>query len=157
VVRYQDAYRLCYIRGPEGLLIAAGTGPWDRQNIRTANLAYSWVGKSGTPVNSSFTLSAFPGTNNAGFELHNYLTPVPYEPASGPGTIDTNASADWNQTNCISMDLQNQADGSAIWVFRWKTNAIPDGNGTPFLFLVLRPQWRSAKRERLLGLRLART
>jgi hypothetical protein len=113
-------------------LIAAGTGPWDRQNIRTVNPAYSWVGKGATPVSYSFTITAFPGTNNPGFELHNYLTPVPYDPVNGAGTIDANASADWNQTNCVFMDLQNQADGSATWVFRWKTNAIPDGNGTYF-------------------------
>jgi hypothetical protein len=113
-------------------LIAAGTGPWDRQNIRTVNPAYSWCGKGSNPVSYSFTITSYPGTNYAGFELHNYLTPVPYDPVNGIGTIDNNSSADWNQTNCVFMDLENQADGSASWVFRWKTNAIPDGNGTYF-------------------------
>jgi hypothetical protein len=60
------------------------------------------------------------------------LVPTPYDPSTGPGTIGTGASVDWDQTNCVFMDLQNQADGSATWVFRWKTNAIPDGNGTYF-------------------------
>src|ERR1051326_3103323 len=113
-------------------MIAAGTGPWDRQNIRTVNPAYSWVGKGNTPVNYSFTVASYPCATNAGFELHNYLTPVPYDLINGIGTIDTASADDSNQNNCVFMDLQNQPDGSATWVFRWKTNAIPDGNGTYF-------------------------
>lgn len=111
-------------------LIAAGSGQYDRQNIRTINPDYSWVGKGSTPVTYSFTVASFPGTNNPGFEVHSYLIPVPYDPAVGPGTIGNGSAADWDQTNCVFMDLQNRADGSAGWTFRWKTNAIPDGNGT---------------------------
>jgi len=111
-------------------LIAAGSGQYDRENIRTINPEYSWVGKGSTPVSYSFTISSYPGTNNPGFEVHTYLIPVPYDSINGPGTIGTGSAPDWDQTNCIFMELQNQANGSANWTFRWKTNAIPDGNGT---------------------------
>jgi hypothetical protein len=110
--------------------IAAGGGQYDRQNIRTINPEYSWVGKGSTPVSYSFTVASYPGTNNPQFEIHSYLIPVPYDPTTGPGTIGTGSSPDWDQTNCVFMELQNQANGSANWTFRWKTNSIPDGNGT---------------------------
>jgi hypothetical protein len=48
----------------------------------------------------------------------------------GAGTIGTGSAPDWGETNCIFMELQNKADGSAAFTFRWKTNSIPDGNGT---------------------------
>jgi hypothetical protein len=111
-------------------LIAAGGGQYDRQNFRTVNPEYSWVGKGSAPVSYAFTVKAYPGTNNPNFEVHSYLVPVPYDPSVGPGTLDTQSSPDWNQTNCIFMELQNKADGSATYTFRWKTNSIPDGNGT---------------------------
>ncbi len=111
-------------------LIAAGTGQYDRQNIRDVNPVFSWVGNGNTPVNYSFTIKSFPGTNNPGFEVHSYLVPVPYDPVNGLGTIGADSAPDWDQTNCVFMDLQNQADSSAVWTFRWKTNSIPDGNGT---------------------------
>jgi hypothetical protein len=111
-------------------LIAAGNDQSDRQNIRTVRPEYSWVGKGSAPVSYAFTVKAFPGTNHPNFEVHNYLIPVPYDPASGPGTIDPGSAPDWGQTNCIFMELQNKADGSATYTFRWKTNSIPDGNGT---------------------------
>jgi hypothetical protein len=112
-------------------LIAAGTGPWDRQNVRTVNPVYSWIGKGSSPVSYAFTVKSYPGTNNAGFELHNYLVPAQYDPATGTATIGAGASPDWDQATCIFMDLQNQADGSATWTFRWKTNT-PGSNGTYF-------------------------
>ncbi len=111
-------------------LIADSPGIYDRQNIRTVSPEYSWVGKKSTPATYSFTIKSYPGTNNPNYELHNYLTPVPYDPIVGPGTIGNGSSPDWDQTNCIFMDLQNKTDGSATWIFRWKTNNIPDGNGT---------------------------
>jgi hypothetical protein len=111
-------------------LIALGDGQYDRQNFRTVNPEYSWVGKGSTPVTYSFTVKSYPGTNNPNFEVHSYLIPVPYDPNVGPGTIDTQSSPDWNQTNCVFMELQNKPNGSAEYTFRWKTNSIPDGNGT---------------------------
>ncbi len=111
-------------------LTAEGTGQYDRQNFRTVNPEYSWVGKGSTPVTYSFTVKSYPGTNNPNFEIHSYLIPVPYDPAVGLGTIGTGSSPDWDQTNCIFMELQNKADGSALYTFRWKTNSIPDGNAT---------------------------
>jgi len=111
-------------------LIAAGNDQYDRQNIRTISPEYSWVGKGSTPVSYAFTVKSYPGTNNPNFEVHSYLVPVPYDPAVGPGTIGTDSSPDWGQTNCIFMELQNKADGSAAFTFRWKTNSIPDGNAT---------------------------
>ena len=110
--------------------IAAGSGQYDRQNIRTVNPEYSWVGKGNNPVSYSFTVNSYPGTNNPNFEIHTYLVPVPYDPSTGAGTLDTQSAPDWGQTNCIFMELQNKADGSATFTFRWKTNSIPDGNGT---------------------------
>lgn len=98
--------------------IAAGAGQYDRQNIRLISPDYSWVGKGNTPVTYSFDVASFPGNSNPGFELHSYLVPVPPD----PGTIGTGSSPDWDQPTAIFMDLQNQADGSAIWTFRWKTN-----------------------------------
>lgn len=110
--------------------IAAGTGQYDRQNIRTLSPEYSWLGKGNSPVSYSFTVSSYPGSNHPNFEIHTYLIPVPYDPAIGNGTIGTGSSPDWDQTNCIFMELQNKADGSATFTFRWKTNSIPDGNAT---------------------------
>ena len=110
--------------------IAAGTGQYDRQNIRTLTPEYSWVGKGSTPVSYSFTVSGYPGASNPNFEIHTYLIPVPYDPVMGAGTIGTGSAPDWGETNCIFMELQNKADGSAAFTFRWKTNSIPDGNGT---------------------------
>jgi len=109
---------------------AAGAGQYDRQNIRTLNPEYSWVGKGNTPVSYSFTVSSYPGPDHPNFEIHSYLIPLPYDPAMGTGTIGTGSAPDWDQTNCIFMELQNKADGSAAYTFRWKTNSIPDGNGT---------------------------
>jgi hypothetical protein len=110
--------------------IAAGTGQYNRQNIRAITPDYAWIGHGSTPVTYSFTLTSYPGTNNPSFELHNYLVALPYDQFVGVGTLGTDSAPDWGQTNCIFMDLQNRADGSADWSFRWKTNSIPDGNGT---------------------------
>ncbi len=110
--------------------IAAGTGQYDRQNIRAINPEYSWVGKGNTPVSYSFNVSSYPGPDHPNFEIHTYLIPLPSDPGVGTGTIGTGSSPDWDQTNCIFMELQNKADGSANFTFRWKTNSIPDGNGT---------------------------
>jgi hypothetical protein len=110
--------------------IAAGTGQYDRQNIRTLSPDYSWLGKGNSPVSYSCTVSSYPGTNHPNFEIHAYLIPVPYDPAIGNGAIGLGSSPDWDQTNCIFMELQNKADGSATFTFRWKTNSIPDGNAT---------------------------
>lgn len=110
--------------------IAAGSGQYDRQNIRTRTPEYSWLGKGNTPVSYSFTASGYPGSANPNFEIHTYLIPVPYDSVVGAGTVGTGSAPDWAETNCIFMELQNKADGSAAFTFRWKTNSIPDGNGT---------------------------
>lgn len=111
-------------------LMTPGTGQYDRQNFRTVSPEYSWVGKGSTPVSYSFTVKSYPGTNNPNFEVHSYLIPLPYDPSTGLGTVNTGSSPDWDMTNCIFMELQNKADGSANYTFRWKTNSIPDGNAT---------------------------
>ncbi|HZR17753.1 MAG TPA: hypothetical protein VFE51_10535 [Verrucomicrobiae bacterium] len=119
------------VKAVNGLnLAAAGAGQYDRQNIRTVSPEYNWVGKGSTPVSYSFTVAGYPGADHPNFEIHTYLIPLPFDPAVGTGTIDTGSAPDWNQTNCIFMELQNRADGSAVFTFRWKTNSIPDGNGT---------------------------
>lgn len=118
-------------KAPAGLnFVAAGTGQYDRQNIRTLAPDYSWVGKGNNPVSYSFTVSSYPGADHPNFEIHTYLIPVPFDPGVGMGTIGTGSAPDWDQTNCVFMELQNKADGSANFTFRWKTNSIPDGNGT---------------------------
>jgi hypothetical protein len=48
-----------------------------------------------------------------------------------PGAAGLESSPDWNETNCIFMDLENYPDGSGDWRFRYKTNSPPpNGNGT---------------------------
>jgi hypothetical protein len=116
--------------GPGLNFLAAGAGQYDRQNIRTVTPEYSWVGKGNKPVSYAFTVSGYPGSDHPNFEIHTYLIPVPYDPTMGPGTIGNDSAPDWGQTNCIFMELQNKANGSAAFTFRWKTNSIPDGNGT---------------------------
>lgn len=121
---------LSVVKATPGLnLVAAGTGQYDRQNIRTISTDYSWIGRGSSPVTYSLTVSDFPGPANPGYEVHSYLIPLPYDPSVGVGTIGTGSAPDWGQPTAIFTDLQNQADGSATWVFRFKTNA-PDSNGT---------------------------
>lgn len=54
------------------------------------------------------------------FQAHMYLVPGPY---SGTGS-----SPDWNETNCIFLQIQMAANGNAAGVFRYKTN-FPNSNG----------------------------
>lgn len=103
-------------------LIAAGSGQWDRQNIRTVGEGYSWIGASG-PVTYSATVSQFPGTNYAGFQLHMYFT---------PGTPDpTRSDPDWHEPNILTWVIGSNAEGGSYSSIHYKTNA-PDDNGILF-------------------------
>lgn len=105
-------------------IIASAPGSqYQRQSIRTVNPAYSWVGAT-EPVTYSMTINDFPGGNYSGFQAHLFLAPNSNIP-----TFEN--SPDWNQTNIIFLQIQNNADGSAYAAFRYKTN-LPNGNSMLF-------------------------
>ncbi len=94
----------------------ASAGTYDRDSIATVSSQYSWVGSGSTPVTYSVTVAKYPGTNNPNFQTHIFL-------ASGNGTAPgTESSPDWNEPNCIFLQIQNNADGSASARFMYKTN-----------------------------------
>ena len=94
----------------------AAAGTYDRDCIATVN-SYSWVGNGSTPVTYSITINKYPGTNNPNCQTHIFL-------ASGAGGAQpgTESGPDWNEPNCIFLQIQNNADGSASGRLMWKTN-----------------------------------
>lgn len=100
-------------------IYASGAGAFQRQNIRTLNPAFSWVGAAG-PVTYSFDVADYPGATNSGFQTHLFLVP-------GSAVPNFEASPDWNQPNVIFLELQNNAEGAANATFRYKTNSA-NGN-----------------------------
>ena len=103
-------------------LFAGSSGDFDRQSIRTVQTetgaSYSWLGRGTNPVTYSFTIAGYPGAGHAGFQTHIFFVPAPALNAGAPDYVDP---------NIIFLDLQSQGDGSANWVFRYKTNQ-PNGN-----------------------------
>jgi hypothetical protein len=95
----------------------AGAAEYDRNSIATVNPNYSWIGMGSTPVTYSLTIAQYPGTNYPYFQTHIFL-------ASSPGT---EPSPDWNEPNCIFVQIQNQPDGSGQARMMYKTNE-PSGN-----------------------------
>jgi hypothetical protein len=85
-----------------------------RQSIRTVNPAYSWIGGF-DPVTYSITINDYPGSTYSGFQTHLFIVP-----GSGIPTFET--SPDYNETNVVFLDIQNQTNGSAFAAFRFKTN-----------------------------------
>ena len=92
---------------------AAGT--YDRDCIATVN-SYSWVGAGATPVTYAIKIAKYPGTNYPNCQTHIFLASGA---SSQPGT---EASPDWNEPNCVFLQVQNNADGSASGRLMWKTN-----------------------------------
>ena len=96
---------------------SSSDGEYDRENIATANGNYSWVGAGSTPVSYSLTLAKYPGTSNPGFETHIFLAS-----GAGGGIPGTESAPDWNEPNCIFLQIANNSDGSASARLMWKTN-----------------------------------
>jgi hypothetical protein len=105
-------------------LLAASGGQYDRQNIVTvAPDSFGWIGSS-TPVSYSMSIKSFPsGATYGGFTTHFYLV---------PGTPGTEEYPDWNEANCILVDIRANADESGTMTFHYKTNA-PGSNGAATL------------------------
>lgn len=101
--------------------IASGTGQYDRQQIRTYEESFSWVGL-GQPVTYEFNIKDSPGASRPGFQAHMFLA---------PNTTDTAASIDWNVPNLIWLHVENLANGGGQVTFRYKTNR-PGGNDMLF-------------------------
>lgn len=95
-----------------GLNLTAVTGPYNRENIKTIQ-PQTWLGQGNTPVSYSFTVSkGVDGTGGAQFQTHIFL-------ASNPGT---ETGPDWNEANCIFLDLESTTNGDYSCTFRYKTN-----------------------------------
>jgi hypothetical protein len=91
-------------------ITSSGAAQYDRNNIATLN-PESWVNATG-PVTYSLTIAKYPGTNYASYQTHIMLVPSP----------GTESAPDWNEANCVMLDIQNQANGSTVANFRYKTN-----------------------------------
>jgi len=104
-------------------LLAASQGQYDRQNIATVGSGYGWVG-SPDPVSYAMTIKSFPsGASYGGYSAHFYLV---------PGTPGTEEYPDWNEPNCILIEIQAALDGKGTATFHYKTNA-PGSNGAATL------------------------
>lgn len=79
---------------------------------------FSWVGSGNTPVTYAMTIAAYPDTNHTFFQSVLFLVPN-----GGNG----NPSIDWSAPNVAQLVIMNQADGSALGSFQYKTNQ-PNGN-----------------------------
>jgi hypothetical protein len=96
---------------PKGLHITSnGANQYDRNAIATTS-GQSWVDASG-PVTFSMTISQYPNTNYPSYQSHIMLIPSP----------GTETAPDWNEPNGVFLDIQNQANGTAVANFRYKTN-----------------------------------
>jgi hypothetical protein len=96
---------------PKGLTITStGANQYDRNAIATVN-GESWIDAAG-PVTYSLTISKYPDTNYPSYQTHIMLVPNP----------GTETAPDWNEPNCVFLDIQNQANGNAVANFRYKTN-----------------------------------
>lgn len=106
------------LASPEpGLNLAAISGPYNRECIRTVN-SQTWLGQGSTPVSYSFTVTnGVDGTDGTQFQTHIFLAPSP----------GTETSPDWNEANCIFLDIESTTNGGYGCTFRYKTNQ-PEGN-----------------------------
>jgi len=96
---------------PKGLSITStGANQYDRNAIATV-AGESWIDASG-PVTYSMTISKYPNTNYPSYQSHIMLVPNP----------GTETAPDWNEPNCVFLDIENQANGNAVATFRYKTN-----------------------------------
>jgi hypothetical protein len=104
--------------------IAASSGTYDRQEIRTVGSNYAWYGASG-PVSYSVDVAKI-GENApapTGFTLFMHFVPGIPNPNDG--------GSDYGEPNVVMWTIGNSADGSAWSQLRYKTNA-PGSNGNMF-------------------------
>ena len=100
-----------------GLNLIPTSGQYQRQNLATINNSgLTWVG-SANPVTYSVTIGAYPDASHSGFQTHIFLV---------AGTTIGNAP-DYSEPNVVFLDIQSQANGSALGYFRYKINE-PAGN-----------------------------
>lgn len=99
-------------------IVASGGNLYSRQNVRTTNPQYSWVGAT-EPVTYSFTISDYPAA--AGFTSVLYLVP-------GSGIASNISDLDWNRPICLYARVSNNADGSAWMEVSYK-NGTEGNNG----------------------------
>ena len=100
--------------------IAASSGQWDRQNIRTIGSNFNWIGRSG-PVTYSFDLIKHAPVD--GFQLHTYLVPGISNP--------TRPDSDWHETNCLTISINGNPSGGCWSTVNCKVNA-PEDNGRQY-------------------------
>ena len=100
--------------------IAASSGQWDRQNIRTIGTNYSWLGRKGSV---SYSVDIARQASVQGFRSHMFLVPG----ISNPSRSDS----DWHETNCLMVAIYSNPAGSATASIHCKVNA-PDNNGRQF-------------------------
>jgi len=71
-----------------------------------------WIGFPG--ITYSFTIKEFPATNYDSFQAHLFIT--------SDGGVDTAPSLDYNDTNVVWLNVQENADGSGTGYLRYKVN-----------------------------------
>ena len=102
-------------------LLASGTGQYDRQQIRTTDSTYGWVGST-APVTYEMTIKDSPGAANPYYQAQIFLV---------SNDTDGSSGIDWNATNLLFLHIENLANGGAQATFRYKTNR-PGGNDMLF-------------------------
>ena len=103
-----------FIEPPKRGLRIFGLGVSNREMLGarpTTGLSFSGAAQ---PVTYSVTIGDYPGTNASGLQTMILVT-------TGGSGVST--YADYNDPNVVFLDIQNQANGSAIAAFRYKTNA----------------------------------
>jgi hypothetical protein len=104
---------------PGVAFIAASTGQYDRQEIRTSGSNYTWIGAS-APVSYAVDVAKIGENNPSGFTFFEHFVPGIADP--------TRPDSDWHEANVLMLTIGNNADGSAWASLRYKTNA-PESNG----------------------------
>jgi hypothetical protein len=101
-----------------GLKLITAAGQYGRQNLRTTNPEYSWVGAT-QPVTYSVTIAEYP-------EPQYYQTNIYLVPGSGLATGYN--SPDWSAPVVALAYINNNANGTAGMRFAYK-NHTTDSNG----------------------------
>lgn len=103
------------VRGLNVFNSTDGNTYYDRQQVAlVASNGVSWVGtaSSANPVTYSFTIKSFPPSPANATEAYLMLSP-------NPAAYDN--ALDYNEPNCVVMDVQSTATGS-LMTFGFKTN-----------------------------------
>jgi hypothetical protein len=105
------------VKAISGLNLLAASGPYNRENIQTkSGLDESFL--TGTSAYSFTIKKGVNGTGGAAFQNHIFLASSPV----------TEHDPDWNEANCIFMDLEATGTGGTSWTFRYKTNCPNQNN-----------------------------